>query len=68
MHAHTPDLLEHSRLPVFANLEGFENWLLFSSDPAFTFRCKRCATASHFDSVARSVMQMPANSKTQNLG
>jgi len=55
-------------LPVFDNPEGFENWLLFSSDVAFTFRCKRWATALHFNLFARSTIQIPANSQTQNLG
>jgi len=59
---------QRSRLPVFENPEGFENWLLFSSDVAFTFRCKTWATAFHFNLFARSTMQIPANSQTQNLG
>gem|GEM_PF-5526758 len=33
MYAHTPNLLQQSRLPVFDNPEGFENRLLF------LFRC-----------------------------
>gem|GEM_PF-826443 len=68
MYAHTPNLPQRSRLPVFDNPEGFENRLLFSSDVAFTFRCKRWATALHFNLFVRSTIQIPANSKTQNLG
>jgi|GEM_PF-2595427 len=68
VYAHTPNLPQQSRLPVFANPEGFENWLLFSSDVAFTFRCKRWATALHFNLFVRSSIQIPANSQTQNLG
>ena len=54
MYAHTPNLRQRSRLPVFDNPEWFENRLLFSSDVAFTFRCKRWATALHFNLLARS--------------
>jgi len=68
VYAHTANLPQRSRLPVFDNPEGFENRLLFSSDMAFTFRCKRWATALHFNLFARSTIQIPANSKTQNLG
>ena len=68
MYAHTPNLPQRSRLAVFDNPEGFENWLLFSSDVAFTFRCKRWATALHFNLFVRSTIQIPANSQTQNLG
>jgi len=68
VYAHTPNLLQQSRLPVFDNPEGFENWLVFSSDVTFTIRCKRWATALHFNLFVRSTIQIPANSKTQNLG
>ena len=67
MYAHTPNLLERSRLPVFDNPAGFENWRFFSSDLTFTFRCKQCATALHFNFLAQSAIQIPANSQTQNL-
>jgi len=47
VYAHTPNLPQRSRLPVFDNPEGFENWLLFSSDVAFTFRSRvRAAIAT----------------------
>ena len=68
VYAHTPNLPQRSRLPVFDNPEGFEDWLLFYSDVAFTFRCKRWATALHFKFFVRSTIQIPANSQTQNLG
>ena len=68
MYAHTPNLAQRSRLPVFANPEGFESWLLFSSDVAFTFPCKRRRTVLHFNFFARSAIQIRANSQTQNLG
>ena|GEM_PF-4033831 len=51
MSAHTPNLPQRSRLPVFDKPEGFENRLLFSSDVAFTFRCKRWATSIAFQLV-----------------
>jgi len=64
--AHTANLPQRSRLPVFDNPEGFENRLLFSSEVAFTFRRKRWATALHFNLFARSTIQIPANPQTQN--
>gem|GEM_PF-6231424 len=48
VYAHTANLPQRSRLPVFDNPEGFENRLLFSSaDVAFTFRSRvRAAIAT----------------------
>gem|GEM_PF-5051174 len=37
LYAHTANLPQRSRLPVFDNPEGFDNRLLFSSDVAFIF-------------------------------
>jgi len=47
-------------------LKGLRIGCFFSSDMAFTWR-KRWATALHFNSFVRSTIQIPANSKTQNL-
>ena len=49
-------------------LKGLRIGCFFSSDMAFTFRCKRWATALHFNLFVRSTIQIPANSQTQNLG
>ena len=49
-------------------LKGLRIGCFFSSDVAFTFRCKRWTTALHFNLFVRSTIQIPANSQTQNLG
>ena len=49
-------------------LKGLRIGCFFSSDMAFTFRCKRWATALHFNLFVCSTIQIPANSQTQNLG
>jgi len=51
VYAHTANLPQQSGLPVFGNPEGFENWLLFSSESGFNISVQKMDNCIAFQLV-----------------